>query len=70
MKVIKKEVLTHDVYRFDFEFADPSWISGIFVGGHIRIHAEVDGKAISRMYSPTTLTNQKGYMTLVLKIYR
>jgi len=49
--------LTHDVYRFDFEFADPSWISGIFVGGHIRIHAEVDGKAISRMYSPTTLTN-------------
>ena len=35
LKVIKKQALTHDVYRFDIKFADPEWISGIFVGGHI-----------------------------------
>jgi len=68
--VSKKEKISHDTYIYELEFPNPEWKSGLWVGGHFIFHAEIDGKWISRKYTPISPINQKGKATLVIKIYR
>ena len=62
--------MTHDTYLFELSFPDPSWISGLWVGGHFVFHAEIDGKIVSRKYTPISPINEKGRALFAIKIYR
>ena len=57
LKVIEKRVISHDTYTFVLEFPNKEWITGLFPGGHFVFHAEVDGKMISRKYTPINPVN-------------
>lgn len=70
LKLVKKQKLTHDTYKITFEFPNPEWISGHWAGGHYTMHATIDGKTVTRRYTPVSLINQKGSVTFVMKIYR
>ena len=52
LKVIKKIPISPDSYEFTLEFPNPKWISGLWPGGHFILHAEIDGKLVSRKYTP------------------
>lgn len=67
LKCIRKEVLTHDTYRYDLEFPKSDWISGLYAGGAFIFHAEgID----SRKYTPISQVNEKGKAIFIIKIYR
>lgn len=70
LKVIKKELISPDTYEFVLEFPNPEWISGLWPGGHYIMHAEIDGKTVSRKYTPISPVNEKGKAVFVIKIYR
>jgi NAD(P)H-flavin reductase len=60
LKLIEKSAISHDTYRFVLEFPNPEWISGLWPGGHYVFHANVNGKAMSRKYTPISPVNEKG----------
>jgi cytochrome-b5 reductase len=70
LKVIKKEKVAHDTYLFELEFPNPEWISGLWAAGHFIMRATIDGKLITRYYTPISPVNKKGSAEFVIKIYR
>jgi NAD(P)H-flavin reductase len=70
LKVIKKELISHDTYLIELEFPNAEWISGLWAGGHYMLHAQVDGKTVSKPYTPISPVNKKGSVEFVIKIYR
>ena len=65
----KKYKLSHNVYRFVFGLPHESDILGLPVGQHISIRATIDGKVISRSYTPTSGNSNLGEMQLTIKTY-
>lgn len=57
LKVSKKEKMTHDTFFFTLEFPNPEWIAGLWAGGHYVIHTDLDGKHVSRKYTPVSPIN-------------
>jgi len=70
LKLIKKEAISPDTYIMDFEFPNPDWILGLFPAGHVCMLADINGKRVSKKYTPVSPVNQKGFATFVIKIYR
>jgi len=70
LKVIKKEAINHDTYILELGFPNPEWISGLWPGGHFIFHADIDGKLVSKKYTPISAVNEKGKATFAIKVYR
>ena len=70
LKVIKKELISHDTLFIELEFPNSEWIGGLPAGGHYIFHANIDGKTISKKYTPISPVNKKGSAEFVIKIYR
>jgi ferredoxin-NADP reductase len=68
--ISKKEQLTHDTIIIELEFQNKEWISGLWVGGHIVFHAQINGRTVSRKYTPISPINEKGKVTFAIKIYK
>lgn len=69
VKLISKEVLSHDVCIFRFE-TSPGLLLGLKAGRHLIVSATKEGKMISRNYSPVSPENTVGYFDLCVKVYR
>lgn len=54
--------------RYRFELPRPDDVLGLPVGSHIAIMAEINGKRISRSYTPTTPEEDRGHFDLVIKV--
>lgn len=70
LKVCEKTKLTHDTYRIALEFPNQEWISGHWPGGHFTVHLNIDGKTVTKRYTPISLINEKGRAVFVIKVYR
>ncbi|KAG1465425.1 hypothetical protein G6F46_002091 [Rhizopus delemar] len=55
--------------RYRFQLPHPDDVLGLPIGQHISIMAEINGKQISRSYTPTSSDQGKGYFDLVIKSY-
>jgi len=55
--------------RYRFKLARPNDYLGLPVGQHITITAEIDGKEISRSYTPISSDDDKGYFDLMIKVF-
>jgi ferredoxin-NADP reductase len=60
---ILKHVLS---YRFALPRGDD--VLGLPIGQHIVLSATIDGKEVSRSYTPTSSDNDKGYFELIIKV--
>ncbi|EPE24718.1 Ferredoxin reductase-like, C-terminal NADP-linked [Glarea lozoyensis ATCC 20868] len=69
LPLFKKDKLSSNTYRFVFKLPTPQTILGLPVGQHISIRAEVDGKPISRSYTPVSNNSDPGELRLVIKCY-
>ena len=70
LKMIKKEAISPDTYEMAFEFPNPEWIMGLFPAGHLFMHADIDGKRVTKKYTPISPVNEKGTIVFVIKVYR
>ena len=70
LKVITKEAVSHDTYKFGLEFPNPEWTSGLWPGGHFLFVSEINGEMMQKPYTPITPVNHKGVAEFIIKIYR
>ena len=70
LEVIGKDQISHDTYRFTLKFPNAEWISGLWPSAHLFWHLDIDGKQVTRKYTPVSPINQKGTIVFVIKIYR
>jgi cytochrome-b5 reductase len=54
--------------RFRFGLPNKDDVLGLPIGQHISIMAEINGKQISRSYTPTSLDEDKGHFDLLIKV--
>lgn len=64
-----KILIAPNTYRFIFELPTPDTILGLPVGQHVTIAATIDGKTVSRSYTPVSNNADKGVLELVIKCY-
>lgn len=69
LRLIDKEILSHDTRKFRFALPSPEHVLGLPVGKHVYLSARIDGALIVRPYTPVTSDDDKGYVDLVVKIY-
>ncbi|XP_013382585.1 NADH-cytochrome b5 reductase 3 isoform X2 [Lingula anatina] len=69
LKLIDKEIISHDTRRFRFALPSPDHVLGLPVGQHIYLSARIDGSLVIRPYTPVSSDDDKGFMDLVVKVY-
>ena len=69
LKLVEKQVISHDTRRFVFELPSPNHILGLPVGQHIYLSAKINGSLVVRPYTPVTSDEDLGHMDLVVKVY-
>ncbi|KAJ8374089.1 hypothetical protein SKAU_G00046690 [Synaphobranchus kaupii] len=69
LRLIDKEIVSHDTRRFKFALPSPDHILGLPIGQHIYLSARIDGNLVVRPYTPVSSDDDKGFVDLVVKIY-
>jgi cytochrome-b5 reductase len=69
LKVTKIDQLSSNVFRYSFELPDPRDVVGLPIGQHVANKATIDGKPVTRSYTPTSNNLDAGVLELVIKIY-
>ncbi|PYH81780.1 hypothetical protein BO82DRAFT_414587 [Aspergillus uvarum CBS 121591] len=69
LPLVRKEELAPNVYRFVLQLPNPQEVIGLPIGQHVAIRANVDGKTVSRSYTPTSNNLDRGVLELVIKCY-
>jgi cytochrome-b5 reductase len=67
--LVKKDKLSPNTYRFVFALPKPQDILGLPTGQHVAIRALIDGKVVSRSYTPTSNNSDLGRIEMVIKVY-
>jgi hypothetical protein len=55
-------------HRYRFGLPNKDDVLGLPIGQHISIMAEINGKQISRSYTPTSSDEDKGHFDLLIKV--
>ncbi|KAI8919924.1 hypothetical protein DFJ77DRAFT_526951 [Powellomyces hirtus] len=58
-----------DLVSYRFALPTPDSVLGLPTGQHISISAEINGKEITRSYTPTSSDEEKGHFDLLIKSY-
>lgn len=68
--LVKKEQVSHNSYLFTFALPRETDVLGLPIGQHIQIGANINGKDITRSYTPSSLDQDtKGKFELLVKVY-
>lgn len=67
--LIEKLQLSPNVYRLVFALPATTSILGLPIGQHVGIRADIDGKSVSRSYTPVSNNKDRGRLELCIKIY-
>jgi cytochrome-b5 reductase len=57
-------------HSYRFALPHPADILGLPIGQHISVSAEIDGKTITRSYTPTSSDDDLGHFDLLIKVSR
>ncbi|TAQ85330.1 hypothetical protein B7494_g6338 [Chlorociboria aeruginascens] len=69
LPLVRKDKLSSNTYRFVFKLPTANTILGLPIGQHISIRAHIDGKTVSRSYTPVSNNSDLGELRLVIKMY-
>jgi len=69
LRLVDKEVLSHDTRRYRFALPSAEHILGLPIGQHIYLTTKVDGSLVIRPYTPTSSDDDLGFVDLVVKVY-
>lgn len=69
LKVLRIDQLSPNVNRYVFKLPRPIDVVGLPIGQHVAIKATIDGKSVTRSYTPTSNNLDKGVLELVIKLY-
>lgn len=69
LRLIDKEIISHDTRKFRFALPSKDHVLGLPVGQHIYLSATINGNLVVRPYTPVSSDDDKGCVDLVIKIY-
>lgn len=69
LPLIVKDEVAPAVFRLVFRLPTQNDIAGIPIGQHVAIKGPVEGKAVSRSYTPTSNNLDRGKLELLVKCY-
>lgn len=69
LKLIQREVLSHDTRKLRFALPSEDHVLGLPVGQHVYLSAKVNDQLVIRPYTPVSSDSEKGYFDLVIKVY-
>uniref|UniRef100_A0A8C9TTW4 NADH-cytochrome b5 reductase n=1 Tax=Scleropages formosus TaxID=113540 RepID=A0A8C9TTW4_SCLFO len=69
LRLVDKEIVSHDTRKFRFALPSPDHVLGLPIGQHIYLSAKIDGNLVVRPYTPVSSDDDKGFVDLVIKIY-
>ncbi|KAJ1974185.1 NADH-cytochrome b5 reductase [Dimargaris xerosporica] len=67
--LIKKVVISHNTAIYRFALPHSTNLLGLPIGQHISVMASIDGKEVSRSYTPITNDDHPGHFDLLIKTY-
>ena len=70
LKLIKKTEVSHDTRIFRFGLQSEEHILGLPIGQHVMVSANIKGSDVQRAYTPISSDDDKGYVDLLIKVYR
>jgi cytochrome-b5 reductase len=70
LPLIEKEEISHDTRKYRFGLPSAEHILGLPVGQHIHLSATINGELVIRSYTPVSSDDDKGFVDLVVKVYR
>ncbi|KAK3358675.1 hypothetical protein B0T25DRAFT_563754 [Lasiosphaeria hispida] len=68
-KLVRKTLVLPNVYRLVFALPKSSEVLGIPTGQHVALRTTIDGKTVSRSYTPVSNNNDLGRIGLLIKVY-
>ncbi|XP_035620677.1 NADH-cytochrome b5 reductase 3-like [Oncorhynchus keta] len=69
LRLIDKEIISHDTRKFRFALREKDQVLGLPIGQHIYLSAKPDGVLVVRPYTPVSSDDDVGFVDLVVKIY-
>lgn len=69
LPLIEKTEIAPNVYLLCFELPSEKTVLGLPVGQHVTIKADVNGKSVSRSYTPVSNNTDLGVLKLVIRCY-
>lgn len=70
LKLAKKIIVSHDTRIFRFALPSESHVLGLPIGKHVMVQANVKGTDVQRAYTPISSDDDKGFVDLMVKVYR
>ncbi|KAI9595418.1 NADH-cytochrome b5 reductase 1 [Syncephalis fuscata] len=67
--LVEKQVISHNTALYRFALPSKDAILGLPIGQHISVQAKINGKEITRSYTPTSSDDDRGHFDLVIKSY-
>lgn len=70
LPLIEKEEISHDTRKYRFGLPSSAHILGLPIGQHIHLSATINGELVIRSYTPVSSDDDKGFVDLVVKVYK
>lgn len=70
LPLISKKEITSNILKFRFGLPSPDDSLDLPVGQHIQLTATINGEEVSRSYTPISSDTDKGFVELIVKIFR
>lgn len=70
LPLVEKEEISHDTRRFRFGLPSNGHVLGLPIGQHIHLSATINDELVIRAYTPVSSDEDKGYVDLVIKVYK
>ena len=70
LPLIEKEEISHDTRKYRFGLPSKDHILGLPVGQHIHLSATINNDLVIRSYTPVSSDDDKGFVDLVVKVYK
>jgi len=70
LPLIEKEEISHDTRKYRFGLPSKDHILGLPVGQHIHLSHTINGELTIRSYTPVSSDDDKGFVDLVVKVYK
>ncbi|EAA35955.1 hypothetical protein GE21DRAFT_29 [Neurospora crassa] len=68
-KLVRKVLVSPNVYHLVFALPHPTDVLGLPTGQHVALRALIDGKSVSRSYTPVSNNSDLGRVELLIKVY-
>lgn len=70
LPLIEKHELSHDTFRYRFGLPSDKHVLGLPIGQHVHLIATIAGELVLRAYTPVSSDDDRGYVDLVIKVYK